>query len=260
MDRLFLSKVDLSELDFSNVYLGYVDTDDNIFGFKKVEYIDNDSKYTIVFSDTNAKIDFSLCYAGCSESCDFSYTNLENSNYQDLHLIKKSSFRGCNLKNCLENKYICSDVDFSSNDMSDYELDADELFYNLSYKNIDLSNTGIHIYLDSSISKFQILRRKYLNLYNKFLNGTITSLEKEKLKQFESNTKFMNYFMNRCPEYMIANMIKKGYLDGCYLNDTKIYNPIEKKEHRLKRQIEHEAVINDLLKSVESQIELIRGK
>lgn len=204
----FLQKIDLSEISFDNVVWnineGY-DERINIFGeyFETIpiDYLnDQNNKYEINLSKTNAHIDFSKSFdilekkAGAFiNSCNLSEINLENSNIEFVSFILNSDISYSNTKIDLNNHHNLS-------------------IYFSNLEGIDLSN-----------NIFQSI-----NLLNKDNNIPIYFCN---LKNTKIN--IICNFSNKSEEEKLLELIINGYLDGCYINGQIINNEIKKKVYNI---------------------------
>ena len=152
----FLSKIDLSEVDFSNVVwdINYEDNNCNRY------YLDNGIT-EINLSNTNANINFTKGHSFREEfcptisGCNFSGTDLsksfdwvtETKNYTSYAnnpklYINNSNFKNTNFKLDINNIYEAYSNDFSNNDFSTMNIKKEFILDN---PNNNFSNTGINI-------------------------------------------------------------------------------------------------------------------
>ena len=193
----FLRKIDLSEISFENVYMGFINSDFvknfDIDVFKLCDeysipfiYPRNDEIgrfYDIDFSFTNIQLDFSKFYAPLYMiNVNFEGVDLSNSN---LHLLKYLD--NCNFSNTkltllpkIDDILGC---DFSNNDLSNVEFDLTCCIENGMPNGF--TNTGAKLKCDlEDLNKFNLYDLDLFISYGSFdgcyLNGDLVDNKKRK--------------------------------------------------------------------------------
>lgn len=176
----------------------------------------------ITFRNTNAHIDFqksweSKHYWGSDiVNCDFSFTDLSNNCLDDIVNVSSSNLSNTNIKvteisglsEIGENKYSSEKMDtidrtdLSGLDLSEITLYASEFSELRIDEECDISNTKIKI-INDSIER--LIEAKKQNDEN------FISIMREAIKRF-------------------IQFIKKGYLDGCYIDGKLIVAESQKQE------------------------------
>ena len=181
----FLSKVDLSEIDFDYVLWGYFGTADEKFfypGYKEDKIID--------LSNTNAKIDFSLSARIIYDSynaimnCNFEGVDLSNNTLNLSDVLLNSNFKNTNIK-------------VESNGLMG-------VCENCNFDSCNFTNVNVNEYA-------------FGNDAEGF--GTFTNLKNTGLKINTSDEPTEDE--KECIEIMKISM-SLGNLDGCYLNGVLI--------------------------------------
>lgn len=240
----FLSKIDLSQVDFSNVswsmldpsqdigYLEYIDgisVDENVFDrIDKIRTQNIDERYDlgygflVSYAGTNANIDLTKSF----EAIYRKYIEIRECNFEgvDFSQLDLSGLKGLylNSSSISQTKLtIPSDIEltghrsfFTNIDLSSREIDAYEYFFEDTYNlsRCDLENTGIRIKLD----------------VEKFKDGTY----KEDLQ-----------------EVMGEDWV------GCYVNGKKIKSVDERQAIAQEKNAEYEKMKEDLISATMSSIE-----
>ena len=180
----FLSRIDLSEVDFSNVVW-----DINYTNNYKKYYLDNGIT-EINLSNTNANIDFGKGFKDYSyleiSGCNFEGTDLSKSfNYENQMTqtddytiyINNCSFKETKLVLNFDKIIKTYSNDFSNNDFSSIKIDKQFIIDN---PNNNFSNTKIDI-IDAEENKEDLYEELYEkdNLKNCYFNGNIISSQKD---------------------------------------------------------------------------------
>lgn len=234
----FLSKIDLSNVDFEDVsWTALSDCSGTPLSDKlessyyedlatKAEYLYKELKhrfkdydFVIDYSNTNAKIDF-------KKSAEAKYSSDE--------------------------KTAVWEANFSGMDFSDASMDG------LNFSWCDLSNTGIKISNESNLSFY------YCNLENNNLNNLTFRIEEiiDYHKVYECNLKntgikFIYDNDKKLPAGYtvedwgkeISNILKAGKLDGCYVDGKLIHSKEERQQIAEQKRQEYKDYINDLAAS-----------
>lgn len=254
----FLSKIDLSEVSFDDVMwnLTYNYNRNVIDGsqnhYKGIQSID--------LSGTNARIDFSKSFAGkyinnAENSLDFSYCNFSgvdlSNNVIDCNCyINKCNFSNTNINLNLNGqhsiKICCSDM--SGNDFSQYTVD--EEFFSEIVQICNFTNTGLKII-------FTPIPREILDAVNKFLSEQASQFDYEKSHCKRGDYDYVTIFK---AQQNLFDVIKNGYLNGCYINGKKILSEEEKQAVIQEKLMEYEQYKKAIFDSVFASIDEYKRK
>lgn len=267
----FLSKIDLSEVNFENVVwdINFCKKHSNIF--EKNPY--NDVK-GINLGNCNVNIDFSKSYeAKYMNNSDLaiSMCNFENvTNIIGFDVFK--IIASCNLKDSgitislnKEKKFdkIIINTNFERANLSNIIIDVIDLLNNnekCCIYNCNVMNTGINITYNF---KRPINYQDKLNTYYRLKEKDFKDVSQD--KRLSDLTCELKGFM-KLDDYGIklGKLIKDGHLVGCYVNG-KYIKPKELANQERKIRIEQlkkekDELINSLEKSIDNQILKLRNK
>lgn len=201
----FLEKLDLSEVDFSDVSYSmlfdvYTDKSnsqfDDIYKLINEKVPNNYIKSAIYYVNTNANIDFKKSFEYKRNGvirihgCNFTGTNLSNNEIDDTFDIIHGYFYGSNLKiSTIRNNSSAQSSDFTGVNLSYYDVDVQKVL-NSSYPfhNSIVRNTGINIF---SVSRDMECLDEFLSQYYAgrfdgcFVNGVYIKSQEELSKSKE---------------------------------------------------------------------------
>lgn len=235
----FLSKIDLSEVDFSDVSWGFAYGATNLKRFFESElsygrylsafgeiFEKNRGLFCVNYSNTNTKIDFSKSF---------------ETKHNGTPSMVAINFSG---------------VDFSHMDLSDFD----------SITDCDLSNTGINV-------NDNFTNNSYSNvIFDNVDFGKITLSAEDFLSEtspFSSKCYFVNsrlsiiYNLVECKKEKgaakyfsnLGRMIKNGKFNGCYINGKLIKSEEERCQLKEENRIEYQKYIQMLSTSISTQID-----
>lgn len=229
------------------------------------------SRYTFDFSYTNIKPDFSKLILGncCSnkeiDGCNFEGVYLSKSKYEDTE-IHNCNMKNTNIKNYNNN---WSDNNFSNNDFSNTTV---KLNPDIIKEINNFSNTGINIEykfpLDTdNKQEYDKLKRNGLIENGYPVNIGDPKLEKRTYKynsilldatyiKEQEYEKIFNKALKHAHElnkhYKVVEAFKKGYFDGCYMNNKYINLKDIKAKEQSYEEYEQE-LMNLITSSIEEQ-------
>lgn len=226
----FLSKLDLSGLDFQNALLDLnFDLDELLadgiedFEFEEriIDFFKKEDAFD--FSNTNIRIDFSKLLSLNLTSCSFYGVDLSHSNIETLESLERVDLRktGINyhelLKKIIENKDKYSVIDMDYEDLSGITINSKTA--------LELADNGIFI----SESKLNIIMPK----------------DRTRLAEYRE----------------LGSMIGEGYYDGCFINGKRISTISERSEKNKKLTLERktrELKKEKAVEKLESKIKKLR--
>lgn len=226
----FLQKIDLSEISFDNVMwdVNYYEEKNTCFEVTSNRY---EGVNSINLANTNAHIDFTTSSFGNTynelcisiSNCNFANVDLSNNILRnEWYIINNSDFSNTGLqidfdKNNLAYLENCnlSGLDFSKYTVNSYHFILDDQDVGFHSENCNFANTGIRIFTRNSENE--------------------SELYKEKIDSFR-------------------NMLKKGYLNGCYINDKLITTKEARKERAEQERRKYLEFSNNIFESVQEQI------
>lgn len=217
----FLSKINLEEVSFDDV-LWNVDYEndkyfeDSFYHYNAITRID--------LSGTNAKIDFSKSI--------FAKYNVDSNNF---FIIKFSHFNGVDLSNnTIDCNCFISQCDFSNTNIN-INLNSN---YDIQIAKTNLSGNDFSKY---TVDEKNFTYDKNIHLIDCDLTNTGLNIEfKLKSKNYKSE--------------IVNEEIKKGYLNGCYVNGKKILSEEEQKALTQTKLEEFEAYKKEIFDSVSASI------
>ena len=241
----FLKKLDLSQIDFTNVSWALLIQDDrDVYAtfrmhsdknfFDKIKHHYNKPNYEGVnYSGTNAKIDLSKSFEALAFGeimlidCNFSRVDFTGVDLSKLRLIKN-----CNLKNAkikipaevFAKTLIVPNCDLQGIDLSDCTLDLYELCsHGGNFEKINFKDTGLKIILDKR--------------YNDLI-----------YPPNEPNTSYMIW------KTRLRKSIKYKKFEGCYINGILIKSNEQRQETIEEKKKEYEDYKNSKFGSVISDL------
>lgn len=225
-----LSAIDLSEIDFSNVSwallseYGPILAMENHFDCEAFEMI-TVNQQGVIYSNTNANIDFSKSWEATSTNnkkaiivrCCFSNTDLSQN---DISVFR--SISNCDLSNTHLRASNADDLIRTSVDRTDFN-------------GLDFHSLTIHFAEDCRIDD-------NCEFKNTGLNIIVGEPELSYLKSNPSRKR------------ALSRMIRRGWLDGCYINGKLIHSQEERKEMAQKKKEDYEKMQDDLIDSTIASI------
>lgn len=239
----FLKKIDLSQVDFTNVSWAILNSDPDNICSMKIEGITVDDRayecirkirnsiiekknglqYITVYSGTNANIDLTKSYEALHRggidvrSCDFS-----ESDFSKIDLSNKSIYLDA--------------VNISRTNLQIPD-NAELLAYSSNFEGIDLSSRIISAFLyflnDASFSlPYCILRN----------TGTNITLNPEHFKEWDLKEE-LNKAMNE--DWV-----------GCYVNEKRVLSKEEKEKNAQEQKMRYEEIVNGVFNYINKEIEL----
>jgi len=266
----FLKKIDLSEVSFDNVIW-------NISGAYRITpftFIDSvvGETHKVNLSGTNAKIDFSKSFDAlhpfdyygnsvpvgtkkCVAISDINFANvdLSSSNFDYVVFIDSCCLDYTNalikLEEPEENMFLfqIENSSLKGIDLSEYTISATNLFANMGqyyHTTPDEDDEEVIIELRKQNIKPKRFFLESCNLTETGLNVNLTATDK-------IIGKIVDYDM----EKGLGNLIKHGYLNGCYVNGKKIHSLEERQAIAQEKKAEYEKMKEDLINSTISSIE-----
>lgn len=248
----FLSKIDLSEVSFDNVEwnssVGYAKEYKTKYGKEKYQ------SCNINLSNTNIQIDFKKSFYALAypdkkikvSSCNFTNVDLSKSNGNIISYIVSCD---------LENTNIELNIDINES--------MDIYFSNL--KGINLSNITLSmlVFYESNNSKIHIINtnlcdtgvhieyRDYLKIPSGILSKYIKRARKL-VPQYESE---IRGYEDICAQgYMLFELLRKGKLDGCYVNDVYILNEKEREKLKSTMSAKYKDMKGELIRSTKESL------
>ena len=220
----FLSKLDLSEVDFSNVtwsFLGSIDKLNFLDNSLKEEYLPLDNEKTKEILKKYLSQDYYKVYTDYSNTnALIKFDNSFEGKYKNNLEIYNTNFSNINLSN----NVIHSNSILINNDFSNTNINIRPKFfnnlnllnaYNNNFENIDLSNITIPM-----IKYNDYVNNNYFNK-NNFKNTNINiEFEKDKIDN--------NYYEDK--ELIISSFIDaidNNTIEGCYVNNNPNLNEIK---------------------------------
>lgn len=282
----FLRRIDLREISFKNVlfqnskYINNIDRIEKIMDreplsrfIEKIEYDFDTSLYVVPFvysksyidfSYTNANIDFREMCSNKIVGCNFEGLDLKNADFKNVQSLYKCNFSNTNISTNIDfNNKICQECNFSNNDFSSITIDAD--IFNIEncssfIKDCNFNNTGLHVKYEGPVlpKEYHDAFRKMCR-YDKLLKmGFITSNEYyELIEPYEPI--FRKYVYKSLYKELFGANIRRGYFEGCYVNDKKI-NSLEERQARALNKLEKyekmkKEIFTDVINDINDQIE-----
>lgn len=252
----FLSKIDLSEVSFDDVWW-YVNYDPKNYFIESSE--DHYQGIDIIdLGNTNARIDFSKSVEGKYSNsptsiaifaCNFSDVDLSNNTIDYNLCIDRCNFSNTNINMNLNSDHFIEiyDSDMSGNDFSAYTVD--ELFFTPKgdpiARNCNLTNTGLKV-------KFTAIPSEIIDAHKRLMteHSSISAEEAFMLKN-----QIGDYSMVIQAQQIVGQQIKSGHLNGCYINGKKILSEEKKKETSEEKLKEYEKYKREVFDSVFASIE-----
>lgn len=233
-----LSKIDLDGISFTNVV--WNPNDETLNKFKltaiKRDYLDNvyvknlqELNYAIYLANTNARINFCTSYEYKSSDSNSKYLALDK----------------CNFEN----------TDLSKSNINIFDAITDS----------NLAHTGAIITIDNQ--NFTNTNLSYLNLRGNTVSekaflGTIYDgpvLYNTKLTNTEIKVDFDIKTATRESLLILGQLIKKGYLTGCTVNNVYLKNSEELNLSLKKLQTEYNSLKSSILAQVDKEIKRVRN-
>lgn len=266
----FLSKIDLSEVSFDDVIWNVIYDEGVYFANDVINLYEKYDIKEINLSNTNAKIDFSKSFGRKYKNdwdvelmcCNFSNTNLSNNLIDYNFTAEKCNFSNTslsvNFKNDCSIRFytsILSGLDFS-------KCVVDETAFGEEYQryvvfDCDLSNTGLRVKTSNIPSDIFSKYKKWLGLRDSLNIDDISEVEKKKIN-FEMNQLYIDtsgYRDSLEGMHYLGEVIAKGYLIGCYVNDKPIVSKEQRQVFSQEKLEEYEEYKNELFNSVNNDIE-----
>lgn len=250
----FLQKIDLSEVSFEDVVWDvHFSPHIHFYGNPKNVYSDC-SVDLINLSNTNAKIDFSLAadfkYYGrlCIGNCNFSSVDLSQTKLAGICSAKQSVFDNTNIQIDFsgENQIAICNSSFYGVDLSTQVVDEGNFVRDARPSFIDscnLSRTGLKIDTfrpsREDIAKFQVYKE---------LRSTIRGDLPRAVENLADS--LQPYLIYRRGMKEIAQLVKMGYLEGCFINGVEMVSLEERKENAKKLLLKYTDYKDDLFISL----------
>ena len=266
----FLSKIDLSEVSFDDVIWNVIYDEGVYFANDEINLYEKYGIKEINLSNTNAKIDFSKSFGRKYKNdwevelmcCNFSSTNLSNNLIDYNFTAEKCNFSNTSLSVMFKSG--CS-IRFYTSILSGLDLSkcvVDETAFGEEYQqyvffDCNLSNTGLKVKTtnipNDMISKY----KKWLSLRDLFNLDDVLGVEKKKIN-FEMNQLYKDIYAYRFSLegiHYLGEVIAKGFLIGCYVNDKLIVSKEQSQVFSHKKKEEYEEYKNKLFNSINDSID-----
>lgn len=239
-----LSKIDLSELSFKNIWLDNDEISYDIFdsetekqyeenGFPYVLNREERKKYPnmafINFKNTNINIDFRDAAFGKR----LYYWNLSGVDLSESHIDSLFAIENCDLSNTNIN---IDNVDwFIKPAADDWNMPADGSFCEIFGDNFSGNNLSkVRLNIENIIS-------------NNFANTG--------LRIYYSEGKF-----DESIEELLRDSLKRGYLVGCYLNNVLIKENDTLEDVLNRANSQEQELLNSLSETIKGQIPIVQGE
>lgn len=254
-----LSKIDLSEVSFDNV-----EWDVSSKYYKIINEI-GAGVTEIYLANTNAKIDFNKSFSRLAypnskikiTRCNFYNVDLSNANGEVIDNISNCDLVNTNIKLDLNmnNKMVIWRSNLSGIDLSNMALPV-SVFVSKESSNFyiidtDLCDTGIHIEY-----------RDYSKLPNGMLSKYINKKRSRETFDEEETKEYEKYEDILYQGFKLSEIIKSGFLNGCYINGKYKPNTEERNLQKASLLEQYEdmkqKLTNTTMESLSSQIRTLK--